>query len=271
MNIKKHCKIPIVIYTAISNSYDTLNSAPKKIDYLDFICFTDCTERKRYKGWRLVPFPETRIDQIRKCRNIKIRPHISFHDYKYSLWIDGNIKITENIIELIIFQLTKNSKITMFKHPIRDCIYEEAETCKILNKDNLDTINRQMQLFYRNGYPSKNGLVESGVLFREHNDKNVINIMEKWWDIVKTQSLRDQLSFNYVVWKNKFEYNYFAGSIRDPNKYLSIKPHRNNLLTYLLEWINLNHKKNAYAYKTKLIMKKVKSWVVKSNAKIIKS
>ena len=45
-------------------------------------------------------------------------------------------------------------------------------------------------------------MIQSGILFRKHNNKNVIEFQEKWWNEVLTKSKRDQLSFNYIKWKN---------------------------------------------------------------------
>jgi hypothetical protein len=42
--------------------------------------------------------------------------------------------------------------------------------------------------------------------------------MEDWWTEIKYGSRRDQLSFNYVAWKNNLKFNYIEGDSRD-NKY----------------------------------------------------
>ena len=41
--------------------------------------------------------------------------------------------------------------------------------------------------------------------------------MEDWWKIVSTQSKRDQLSFNYVAWKNNFVPTIINGDLRRGN------------------------------------------------------
>ena len=57
----------------------------------------------------------------------------------------------------------------------------------------------------KEGYPHDNGLVISGVLFRRHNEKDVIKVMEDWWHEIKYHSHICQLSLPYVFWKNKFK------------------------------------------------------------------
>ena len=64
-----------------------------------------------------------------------------------------------------------------------------------------------MDKYQKEGYPKHNGLVASGILFRNHHDKDVIKVMEDWYSEVVYYSFRDQLSFNYVCWKNNFVYD----------------------------------------------------------------
>ena len=52
---------------------------------------------------------------------------------------------------------------------------------------------------YKEGYPQGNGLTETGVLFRIHNATSHFDRL--WWQCIEKYSRRDQLSFNYVLWK----------------------------------------------------------------------
>lgn len=48
--------------------------------------------------------------------------------------------------------------------------------------------------------------------------------MENWWEEIKYNSKRDQLSFNYVAWKNSFNFNYLEGHDRT-NHYFNFSKH----------------------------------------------
>ena len=63
------------------------------------------------------------------------------------------------------------------------------------------------------------------VLFRRHNEKDCIKTMEDWWTEIKHNSKRDQLSFNYVAWKNNFKYNYLDGDVRTNHYFLNMGAH----------------------------------------------
>ena len=67
-------------------------------------------------------------------------------------------------------------------------------------------------------------MIVSGVLIRRHNESDVIETMELWWEELKYNSKRDQLSFNYSAWKTNLKFNYIDGDIRD-NKYFYLLSH----------------------------------------------
>jgi len=105
--------------------------------------------------------------------------------------------------DLIDDELIKN-----VKHTHRSCIYEEAVACIQMRKDSSEIINSQMMRYGKEGYPPVNGLIAGRVIIRHHNNKKIISIMEDWWNEILNGSRRDQLSFNYVMWKNDFPIKY---------------------------------------------------------------
>ena len=127
-------------------------------------------------------------------------------DYKYSIWVDGSVVIkTENFYNLARYIL-KNNEMAFLKHPDRNCIYEEMKICIEPQKDDQKIITQQIKGCKREGYPEKNGLIAGGIIFRRNKSQKVKIINEEWWREIKQKSLRDQLSFNYVAWKNNFKY-----------------------------------------------------------------
>ncbi len=87
-------------------------------------------------------------------------------------------------------------------HPHRNCIYDEGAECIRQNKDDDGLINSQLDLYKKEGFPVQQGMLQSGILIRKHNKENVINFQQQWWDEILRLSKRDQLSFNYIKWKN---------------------------------------------------------------------
>jgi hypothetical protein len=61
--------------------------------------------------------------------------------------------------------------------------------------------------------------------------------MEDWWIEIKYGSKRDQLSFNYIAWKNGFNFVYLQGDGK-MNTLISHKTHKekNENISYRWCW-----------------------------------
>jgi hypothetical protein len=71
-----------------------------------------------------------------------------------------------------------------------------------MRKDKIEIVKPQMDRYKEEGFPSEYGLLQSNILIRKHNEDDCIRLMEAWFNELKDNSHRDQLSFNYVLWKN---------------------------------------------------------------------
>lgn len=205
----------IAVYTAIFGDYDELNDPIIKVDGIDYICFTNNPKISSEK-WTIIHVEEDKsLDLVRNARKVKILAHQFLPDYDYSIWMDANFHILDNPIKLIDQYLCK-CHLATYKHSGgRTCIYSEADACIRLGKDDPEVIKKQMETYRSDGYPEYNGLVETGVLLRRHNNPEIISLMELWWDQIQQHSRRDQLSFNYVMWKKNYEYEVIEDYIRD--------------------------------------------------------
>lgn len=186
-----------VVYTCITGRYDELSNhsfTPEK--GWDYICFSDINlSNEANKKWSLKQLKFRNLDNSRNQRWHKINAHQILNEYDYSLYVDANINIVSSKLFKIIDNLIeKSSRIAFPPHPQRNCIYDEFEACKELNKDDTSTMKEFMEYARGIGYPTHNGLYASGIILRRHNDEKIIKTMERWWDYIKGYSLRDQLS-----------------------------------------------------------------------------
>ena len=92
-------------------------------------------------------------------------------------------------------------------------------------KDNPHLIESQMQRYLDEGYPKDNGLVVQMEVLRRHNEQDVVDAMEHQWVELKYNSKREQLSFNYIAWKNKLKFSYIQGDSRDNKYFLNMGAH----------------------------------------------
>ena len=226
-----------VIYTSIFGSEYYLHEPSVKLDGWDFLCFTDNPDYES-DTWKVVHTPKI-YGGARDSKKPKILPHRYLKDYDISVWVDGDVKITSDINKLVDDYLS-DKDYAVFNHEfcgitttgnlnVRKCIYEEAKFIKWLGdnhprkhyKDNLDVINSQVERYREDGYPENNGQARNTILIRKHNNPVIIKTMEDWWTEVKYGSKRDQLSFPYVSWKNKLDFNYIDEDI-DNNKWFKL-------------------------------------------------
>lgn len=130
-----------------------------------------------------------------------MHPHLFLGAYAYSVYMDGNILIKDDISS---FLRESRTGISVFMHPMRECIYYEALSIVNFKRVNADDVCRQMNRYFAEGMPYRYGLAEMPVIAREHMKTECIDVMETWWDEFDSESQRDQLSFMYALWKNNF-------------------------------------------------------------------
>lgn len=200
----------IVCYTCIVGPYDQLKEVEQPNANVDYICFTDQPFESRTWQIRSVPDDLKFLSNVKKQRIVKICPHRYLKEYDVSVWVDGSILVKGDIIKFINqYDLDKNFFYSRF-HPSRKCIYDEAKACIRLKKDNSDKINAQIEKYRNDGYPPNIGMVETNILLRNHNDMRCILLCNRWGSELLLGSHRDQLSFNYVCWKNKITPGYLT-------------------------------------------------------------
>lgn len=212
----------IAIYTAIFGGYDQLIPQPK-LPNVDYICFTDSNIKSNQWKIRQVELP-IKNDPVRSNRFYKILPHRHLPEYDYSIYIDGNFLIINNIQNISKTIFSENNMATFcHSEPIyssRNCIYKEHEHIVTIAHetgkwfDNEDVMKQHINFLKEENYPTQNGLIAGGVLFRSHHQDDVKNTMELWWKMVSTNSKRDQLSFNYAAWKTNLSFAYIPGEVR---------------------------------------------------------
>ena len=202
-----------VIYTAIVGDYDDLIPVPQMDDW-DYVCYTDQPLKSDVWEIREIPSNIKYLSQVKQQRYIKLHPHILFPEYDFSLWVDANITIKQNINKFVEDNC-KNEDIVLFigEHPNRKCIYREAITCKAMKKDKDEIIDKQMEKYRNEGFPENYGLPQSCIIFRYHNEPSCIKLMETWWKEIDKHSHRDQLSFNYALWKSPTPIKYLDKKI----------------------------------------------------------
>jgi lipopolysaccharide biosynthesis glycosyltransferase len=213
MDMKK-----LVIYTAVFGKKAKLLTPTFIHKGIDLVCFTDDPEL-RSDVWDVRCENSQSEIPWKSAKMYKILPHVYFPEYMYSIWVDGNVVIKNDLSKLLSY-LTEDKTFAAYNHsestPPVDCIYcEGARLLSLIEEDKIvldpEPIKKQMMRLHNESYPPHTGLIAGMVLVRKHNDFMCIKNMQTWWNEIEQGSSRDELSFNYIAWKNNFMFNYIPG------------------------------------------------------------
>lgn len=213
MTLWKRKQNRIVAYTAISGDKDDLIEPRKKPRGCDLYAFTESdNQSKNYRTFSVI----SEFDEpVMRAKRYKILPHHFFAGHEISVWLDGNLEMIGDI-EALVERYLQGVNMAVFKHPDgRGCVYEEAEACIEMKKDDPERIRKQVEGYRTMKYPEKNGLVACSVLIRRHKAYDCILAMERWWREIVEGSYRDQLSFPVVAWQTDLKYNVIDEDFRD--------------------------------------------------------
>lgn len=202
-------KCKIVIYTCVLGNYDNIQKHLLKFDNVDYYILTD--DRRKYEiykdYYKIIELPRKILNKgnIIANRYVKFHPMEFFEDYDYAIYIDGNVRIISDIRKFIQ-NISDNTGIAMHLHRERRCIYDEAEVCKLLKRGNTKKIDEQMKKYKKEGFPINFGMNEASVIVCDLKNKIAIKLLDEWYlEFIKSGSLRDQLAWTYVLWKNNYK------------------------------------------------------------------
>jgi len=205
-----------VVYTCLFGSSELFNDFiyPRDSD-IDFVCFTDDPDL-RSDFWEIRLVSRELLDPTRAAKRIKALPHRFLPEFDWSLYVDNTVRLKRPASELFErFLEPARSPHVCFRHPWRDCVYDEGDEVIRSGFDDPARVRSQMSFYRRLGYPAHAGLATSTFMLRRHHDRELTPVMERWHQQVLCFSFRDQLSLNPVAWYDRFELGYleldFAG------------------------------------------------------------
>lgn len=193
-----------IIFSVLVGNYDKVPKHESFDSDWEHILFTDVeVGKEEAKGWTISPLKNViKNDPVKTARWHKINAHLLFENCLCSIFIDMNISIKSNFIyERASELLQEDVFIALVSHPLRNCVYKEAEACIEYGKDLRSKIEENISFLTNEKFPEEYGLYESNLIFRNHASNEFIPFNELWWSLVSVMSRRDQLSLTYVLWK----------------------------------------------------------------------
>ena len=224
----------LTVFTCVTGGFDNLdkviNAKPKVSPGVRFVAFCDSVKPRTVDGptakWEIrSPIWKHANNNRRTARFHKVLSHCIFPDTQYSMWIDGSQEFKDDVDPFAVAkEVLADNDVASFKHPQRNCVYQELEACAQLAKDDTQVMRDQISRYQFEGYPPLNGLVETACVCRRHTEP-VRRFNDMWWHEIEKGSQRDQLSFNYVAWKLDIDYGYIHGH-RSNSPYFVFHPHK---------------------------------------------
>ncbi|KAF0918734.1 hypothetical protein E2562_025854 [Oryza meyeriana var. granulata] len=230
----------IVVASAIFGNYDIMQQ-PENISIFskDTVCFfmfldeeteaaikntTTIDNTKRIGLWRVVVVRNLPYSDARRNGKVpKLLLHRLFPNVRYSIWIDGKLKLVRDPYQLLErFLWRKNVSFAISRHYRRFDVFEEAEANKVGGKYDNASIDYQIEFYKREGLthyssaklPITSDVPEGCVIIREHIPiTNLFTCL--WFNEVDRFTSRDQLSFSTVRDKIRTRVNWTADMFLD--------------------------------------------------------
>lgn len=195
----------IAVYTCIFGAYDRLIEPVCYPDNIDYYIITDqdVPLGSIWKKVDLSPFAGILEGKtpVEKNRWFKMHPAMVFTNYRYSIYIDGNVVPVTDFTEFV--NRIGDCGIAMFWHSFNNCVYQEAMYNRYLvKKVSNEEIQAHMTYLKEQGMPENYGMTTCNVIARDHTNQICMKLMDDWWTEFMAHCKRDQLSFPYVAWKN---------------------------------------------------------------------
>lgn len=195
----------IAVYTCITGGYDEVSEPDTIEDGCDYYIISDNEPEKDtvYKYINIDDYvPHNIVDNTRKNRYCKINAHKIFPDYRYTIYIDGNIILKSNMSRYTQ-ELPKTRIVALTKTEVKS-VYAEALRCMMHGRDDPKRFLEQVEKYWLEGMPEDFGLLVPAIMVREHNSPICRKLMDEWWNEISAYSKRDMISLSYVLWKNGY-------------------------------------------------------------------
>lgn len=218
----------VVVYTAIIGGYDTLKPQPE-LPGVEYVCYTDrIDELEHVAPWTVVQVAEPDFElhhagsgSRATAKWYKLHPHVLFPDQQ-TLWIDGSITIKS---EYALGELINPGwGLRLYRHPLRNCIYDELLASLPLGKYGGQDVVRQCAVYRKEWHhPDYWGLWAGGIIARAP-DQRVRDLFDAWWLENTTWSLQDQLSLPPLLRRLQLRPDEYANGLYDAT-WIDIAPH----------------------------------------------
>jgi len=186
-SIANRCKEEFIFYWITNQDYEIKGWNKIKVDVLNFSNGNNIQRTNRY---------------------YKMNPYKFFNSSDINVYFDCWIKdINFKELKKICNEVYNNEKcdLVIAKHPWNKSINQEIIAINKCKKEKLEIMEKQYKNYKDQGFIDDGvELVAGGFQIRKTKSNKLKRFLNLWWDEVKEKSYRDQISFPFLVWKEKF-------------------------------------------------------------------
>jgi len=165
------------VVTAITNGYDQ----PK----------THVDQSVKFEGRLLVNAGVDGRHPRLVAKEPKLRPWRYTEDDGPWIWLDGSFEVVSSTFVEEVLATSEGHPISMWEHPQRDCVYDEAAFSADLPKYRTQPIVEQAAHYRAIGHPKHWGLWAAGlIVYRSRCDY----LADLWWAEINRWGYQDQIS-----------------------------------------------------------------------------
>lgn len=216
----------LLVYTCVVGGYDRVFPPVKAEPGVDYVIVSDDASIE-VEGWRTVAVDASDHATARAHnRRFKMLGHEILSGYDFSIYVDGNIRILGPLSPLVARFIDSGAALGVYPHPTRSKVAEEVSACVAARKSAFpEKLEAEYAEYVADGFPDIGGLVEGGILLKNHAHPALGNAMRLWWSLFERSGSRDQISLPYVIWKTNLSCHYELLSFREANPYFGLYPH----------------------------------------------
>ena len=191
-------------------AYDPLRRHPD-VPGVDWFAYVD-QDQGPEAGWTVVNMGPAREHPRARAKFYKIRTVEILPEHDYTIWMDGSFEVTDGGFIDECLTAVGPSGMAVYRHPERDCVYDEALVSTSMLKYSGLPILRQMAVYRSEDHPEHWGLCYCGIIVRR-NTPAVNAVMGAWWSEEARLGLlhNDQLSFPVVCRRLNFRPDIIPG------------------------------------------------------------
>jgi len=191
----------ITFFTCATGGYERPLPFEGRVDGARYIFFSDKPEPVQQAQWELRSLAVEADTPIKTARRHKTQPHAILDECDIAVWIDGNIAVTGDVASLIAQTLENDAAFGVVPHPYRSNVKAELSALLDNDMDVGDVLRKQYARYVEEGFPDNGGLTETNFMVMDLRRPEARKALDIWWQEIKDNSRRDQMSFDYACWK----------------------------------------------------------------------